>query len=714
MMTTADYPIALPPRHALHEYRIERVLGHGGFGITYLATDSSLRKKVAVKEYLPAQFAVRAEGATVMPRTRRVADDYRWGLDRFLEEARTLARFRHVNIVPVLRFFEANGTAYIVMEYEEGRSLSSLLAGPGRLPATRIRALLEGLMDGLARVHAAGFLHRDIKPSNIIVRSDGTPVLIDFGAARQALLRGGATLTSIVTPRYAPLEQYQADAEQGPWTDIYALAAVARHAITGEAPPEAPGRVRKDPCQPLADADLPVYSEAFLDAIDHGLAVHPEDRPQTIAAWRQSMGTPPAEAAVLDDLGEATPAAARTRLMQAPLTLAAVPSPGGGASPPLVPLRLGGADESQRVRLASPPRRAGAGGAKRWVALAVVLLAAGSYYGWRMLPGSVEPKVADARQPPNAPPPPVSVQPPVSKPGGVPSSDGRVVPKGDPVPVRPPPDPQPPTGQLGSIDELLSKSGQTPAGTQAPAGNKAGRDKALDVARQAATQAKTMAELAEKAHRRALERAGDARIRAAEAAKADLPGAERLTFDDGSSYAGQRVDGRRDGLGVAELRNGERQSGDWKGDRLEGLGVLRAGDGRSYEGEWRHGLPEGVGVFRLSREERYLGEVKGGQPQGAGIRTVGDGRDTTTRAGTWQNGALEGPGVETTSSGWRYEGGFRAGKRHGPGILVSPDGVRFHGTFVDGVADGYGVSVAPDGHMSSGEWRAGNLARADD
>ncbi len=710
MMTSADYPIALPPRHALHEYQIERVLGHGGFGITYLATDSSLRKKVAVKEYLPAQFAVRAEGATVMPRTRRVADDYRWGLDRFLEEARTLARFRHVNIVPVLRFFEANGTAYIVMEYEEGRSLATLLTGPGRLSAARVRALLEGLMDGLARVHAAGFLHRDIKPSNIIIRSDGTPVLIDFGAARQALLRGGATLTSIVTPRYAPLEQYQADAEQGPWTDIYALAAVMRHAITGDPPPEAPGRVRKDPCQPLVDAGIAGHGELFLSAIDHGLAVHPEDRPQSITAWRQSMGPAPAEAAALEELGDATPAGAQTRLMQAPLTLA--------ASAPLVPLRLGGADDSQRVRLAAPPSRRAASGGGRGksmaVILGVVLLGTAGLYAWRTLPGTGQSQTADA-QPPvgSAASPPAPTAPPAQKAAG--AAPTSVAPKGDPVPIKPPAaGPGSTAGQVGSIDELLSKGGPTPSSAQAPGASKAGRDKTLDIARQAASQAKSMADLAEKAHRRAMERAGDARIRAAEAAKSDLPGAERLTFDDGAAYIGQRADGRRDGLGVAELRNGERQSGEWKGDRLEGLGVLRASDGRSYEGEWRHGLPEGTGVFRLSREERYFGEVKAGQPQGAGVRTVGDGRDVTTRAGVWQNGVLEGPGVETTSSGWRYEGSFRGGKRHGPGILVGPDGVRFHGTFVDGVADGYGVSVAPDGHMSSGEWRAGSLARADD
>ncbi|TXL74435.1 hypothetical protein FHP25_16855 [Vineibacter terrae] len=717
-MTAADYPIALPPRHALHEYRIERVLGHGGFGITYLAVDSTLRKKVALKEYLPAQFAVRVEGATVMPRTRRLADDYRWGLERFLDEARTLARFRHVNIVPVLRFFEANGTAYIVMEYEEGRPLAALLAGPGRLPPVRVRALLDGLMDGLAQIHAAGFLHRDIKPSNVIVRADGTPVLIDFGAARQALLRGGATLTSIVTPRYAPLEQYQAEAEQGPWTDIYALAAVARHAITGEPPPEAPGRVRKDPCRPLADGDIAGYGKPFLAAIDHGLAVHPEDRPQTIAAWREAMGVPPPHVAPEPDTAaEDVPAAARTRLMSAPLTQA-VPAPRAAAAKAAVmPIRLGGADDTHRVRPAVPvpPRRSGRMlGRLLSLVVATAVLGAG-VYAWQKLPdGSDAPPRPDAKPPSSATAPPPVAVPPSTRTAGTP---GRHMPesKGDPVPLRPPANPEPPPGQIGSIDDLLRR-GDAPPPAAAPvsATAKAGRDRVMETTLQAATQAKAAADLAAQAQRRAQARAGDARIRAAEAGKPDLAAVEHLTFDDGSSYAGQLADGRRGGLGVAELRGGEHQAGDWKADRLDGLGVLQASDGRGYEGEWRNGMPDGVGMFKLGPDERYFGEVKGGQPQGAGVRVLGDGRETTTLAGMWQNGVLEGPGVETTSSGWRYEGGFRGGKRHGPGTLTAPDGRRFHGTFVDGVADGYGVSVAPDGRMSSGEWRAGNLARADD
>ncbi len=706
-MTVADYPIALPPRHTLLEYRIERVLGHGGFGITYVATDTTLRKTVAIKEYLPAQLAVRSEGATVMPRTRRLAEDYRWGLERFLDEARTLARFRHRNIVPVLRFFESNGTAYIVMEYEEGRSLAELLAGPGRLSAARVRALTDGLLDGLEQVHAAGFLHRDIKPSNIIVRADGAPVLIDFGAARQALLRGGATLTSIVTPRYAPLEQYQADGEQGPWTDIYAMAAVAYHAITGEAPPEAPGRVRHDSRRRLAESGKPEYGAAFLAAIDHGLAVHADERPQTIAAWRESMGPPPVIPATFESLAEPTPAAAQTRLMQAPLTQGRDGRGAAGNGEPPLALRLGGADGSDRVRPAAPPRRAGSARPIVLAAIAAVAVV-GGVLAWRGggPPPPPEPPPTTAESTPATPPP---AEPPAPTPAAPPAPPAAPA----PVPIRPPAA-KPPSGTLGSIDELLDKT--APAGphpASASGDTTAAREKVLDATRQVAAQAVAAAELAEQARHKAMERAGTARLTAAEAGKPDLQGRREISFDDGSTYAGQLVGGQRSGLGVAELASGERQAGDWRDNRLEGLGVLRAADGRGYEGAWHAGLPDGLGVLRLGPAESYFGEVRAGQPEGAGVRTLKEGNETTTRAGTWRNGMLEGPGVETISSGWRYEGAFHEGKRHGPGTLVAPDGTRFHGTFVAGAAEGYGVSVSPDGRVSSGDWRAGKLIRPD-
>ena len=265
---TLDNVQALPAVSRLGDYRLDAVIGHGGFGITYRAFDTQLAKTVAIKEFLPVEFAVR-QGGRVVPRASRFADDFAWGRERFLEDARALARFRHPNIVPVLRYFEANGTAYTVMEFEDGPSLADLLRDPRQLlPASEVLALRDGLLTGLAAVHAQGFLHRDIKPSNIIMRRDGVPVLIDFGAARQAI--GGRTLTSVMTPQYAPIEQQALDGKQGPWSDIYSAAAVLHHAVTGAPPPQAAARFGKRPYRapwprsPRTDFQLP-----FPKSLDH-------------------------------------------------------------------------------------------------------------------------------------------------------------------------------------------------------------------------------------------------------------------------------------------------------------------------------------------------------------------------------------------------------------------------------------------------------------
>lgn len=184
----------------LHEYRIEQILGAGGFGITYLARDTHLDKAVAIKEYLPSEMAMRAGGGTVQPLNTDRESDYKWGLDRFLQEARTLAKFSHPNIVRVLRYFEANGTAYMVMDYERGDPLKTVLNLDPQPAEAVLKKLIDPLLAGLAAVHAAGFLHRDIKPDNIFIRADGTPVLIDFGAARNALGGGTRNLTAVLTP----------------------------------------------------------------------------------------------------------------------------------------------------------------------------------------------------------------------------------------------------------------------------------------------------------------------------------------------------------------------------------------------------------------------------------------------------------------------------------------------------------------------------------
>lgn len=280
---------ALPAGFRLEQYEIVRLLGAGGFGLTYLGFDNKLDRPVAIKEYLPNDLAVRSENNSVLPKSTGDRGDYNWGLERFLDEARTLARFNHRNIIGVSGYHEAHGTAYIIMEYAEGDTLSDYLSRMGRLDQDQLTRLMMPILDGLEEVHNADFLHRDIKPGNIIIRDDGSPVLIDFGAARQAVGAKSRSVTSIVTPGYAPIEQYDTKGNQGPWTDIYALGAVAYKALTGKQPDDATGRIRRDPMVPAVDAGKGQANHAFLSAVDAALEVDEEDRPQTIGAWRDML-----------------------------------------------------------------------------------------------------------------------------------------------------------------------------------------------------------------------------------------------------------------------------------------------------------------------------------------------------------------------------------------------------------------------------------------
>lgn len=255
---------ALPTGFSLHRYQIEGVLGAGGFGITYRAIHEALENEVAIKEYFPAEWAYRdRNGAIVRPNAQgqipaKIGEpsSYEWGLQRFLDEAKILVQINHPGVVRVRDYFTANGSAYIVMEFEEGESMSALLQRGGILPEHELRRLLTDVLPALEAIHAQGYLHRDLKPSNLYLRkTDGRIIVIDFGAARQALGRRTRSVTSVVTPGYSPIEQYVTIGEDyGPWTDIYALGAVLYRCITGAPPVEAPGRVLKDPVQPAIEA----------------------------------------------------------------------------------------------------------------------------------------------------------------------------------------------------------------------------------------------------------------------------------------------------------------------------------------------------------------------------------------------------------------------------------------------------------------------------
>ncbi len=316
---------ALKPGYRVHWYRIEKILGQGGFGITYLAEDTNLNQQVAVKEYLPIEVAVRDGDFSVHPVSENHSESYSWGLERFVDEARTLARFDHPNIVRVLSVFEMNNTAYMVMRYEHGRSLQQHLSKRATIDEQRLTEMLFPVLEGLERVHAAGFIHRDVKPANIFIREDGTPVLLDFGSARQSLGEATRTLTTLVSPGYAPFEQYFSKSDrQGPWTDIYGLGATFYRAVTGMAPMNAVDRsegiIKRglDPLAPAAEAAAGSYSPHLLHAIDWAVRFHEDARPQNITDWRQALE------------GKTAPPAARAALSEAPTAVAgATQAPSG-------------------------------------------------------------------------------------------------------------------------------------------------------------------------------------------------------------------------------------------------------------------------------------------------------------------------------------------------------------------------------------------------
>ena len=292
-----DGRVGLPKGTLLDgSYRIERVIGSGGFGITYEAEDVKLGTKVAIKEYCPEEFGYRDASLSVRPKSEQHTRTFEWGRSSFLQEARTLARFRHPSVVQVTRVFEAFSTAYMVMVFEQGQSFEGWLKRLGRPPTQEELDRIAGpILDALEMMHGESFLHRDIAPDNIIVRADGTPVLLDFGAARRAVAEESRSLTGIVKAGYSPQEQYATDGRlQGPWTDIYAFGATLYRAVTGKVPEESTLRAIDDRMLPAVSVGEGKYRPGFLEAIDACLEVHHADRPQSVAQVRSMLLAQPA------------------------------------------------------------------------------------------------------------------------------------------------------------------------------------------------------------------------------------------------------------------------------------------------------------------------------------------------------------------------------------------------------------------------------------
>jgi len=285
---------ALPIGTVLHEFEITSVIGEGGFGIVYLAHDRSLQRRVALKEYMPSGLAARVGRTHVSLKSEHHRETFEIGLRSFVNEARLLAQFDHPSLVKVYRFWEENCTAYMAMPYYEGATLRDHVRGMSAPPDEAwLLALLSALTEALAVIHAEHCYHRDIAPDNIILLAgSGRPLLLDFGAARSVIGDMTRALTVILKEGYAPLEQYAEvpNMKQGPWTDVYALAAVVHYAILGRTPPPAVARIVYDDYVPLATAAAGRYSARLLGAIDRALAVRPEDRTRSIVELRMDLG----------------------------------------------------------------------------------------------------------------------------------------------------------------------------------------------------------------------------------------------------------------------------------------------------------------------------------------------------------------------------------------------------------------------------------------
>jgi hypothetical protein len=285
---------ALPAGMRLAEFELLSVVGEGGFGIVYRAWDHSLKRQVAVKEYMPSSLAQRVGGMQVSVRSEKYKETFDAGKESFVKEARMLAQFDHPALVKVFRFWEANGSAYMVMPFYEGITLRDELRQRSTPPdEATLLGWLGPVADALAIIHAEYWYHRDIAPDNVLLLAGSRrPVLLDFGAARRVIGDMTQALTVILKPGYAPVEQYAEipGMKQGPWTDVYALAALAYYAVRGRTPPPSVGRLVNDSFEPLSKVAAGRYSERFLRAVDHALAVRPENRTPSIAAFKAELG----------------------------------------------------------------------------------------------------------------------------------------------------------------------------------------------------------------------------------------------------------------------------------------------------------------------------------------------------------------------------------------------------------------------------------------
>jgi serine/threonine protein kinase len=398
LMPLPEASDALPVGTRVGEFEIQEVIGVGGFGIVYRASEPALEREVALKEYMPMGMVGRGADGRVTLRSRSHADDFALGLRSFVNEARLLARFDHPALVKVHRFWEANGTAYMAMPFYRAQTLRQRRQDMGAQPPTQawLMSMVEPLLGALAEMHRADVYHRDIAPDNILWCADNRPVLLDFGAARHVLADRTQTLTAILKPQFAPIEQY-ADAQamrQGPWTDVFALASTCYFMLTGRPPLPATARILSDDLVPLAQLAPPGFSAHVLATLDWAMGVRPQDRPQSVATlWEALHGHVAVPARVVESVAPARAAATTSHFEKTIQTTSQAPAkPEAGLAKASRLRSAAGSVRAEGAKLDAAVRRLVP---SRWLLLAAVV-AAGASVWWEHSKPAVDSAVAVA------------------------------------------------------------------------------------------------------------------------------------------------------------------------------------------------------------------------------------------------------------------------------------------------------------------------------
>ncbi|MBS0291582.1 MAG: serine/threonine protein kinase [Proteobacteria bacterium] len=356
--STAQHVDALAPGTRLGEFEVQSLIGVGGFGMVYQAFDHSLQRSVAIKEYMPAALAGRADGRSLWVRSSSNEQSFQAGLASFVDEARLLARFDHPSLVKVFRFWEANHTAYMVMPLYRGMTLKQARAHMRTPPPEAwLRSLLWSVASALRVLHDGQTLHRDISPDNIFLQDRGPPVLLDLGAARHAIGGGSHRHAAVLKVNYAPLEQYTDAADetgQGPWSDLYALGAAVHGCLCNTTPQPATQRALRDRMLPMPRVARALrrqfgidYSPAFVNAIGRCLALQPQNRPQSVTEFLQDMDMTAAPAGLesfdfraalgerwVEPQAKDAPGVARPMMIGLTRSRSGEPVPGANLSPP--------------------------------------------------------------------------------------------------------------------------------------------------------------------------------------------------------------------------------------------------------------------------------------------------------------------------------------------------------------------------------------------